>query len=213
MWQHLQRDWFLRVNTFAQHTPALHEPFRLYAQYGVLLFACALLVGWWTARADPNPRAMAAALWAPVGALLALGLNQPLGRLVHEARPYTVLPHVLVLVARSTDFSFPSDHAVMAGAVAAGALLTHRQLGLVTVAAAVVLAFARVYVGAHFPFDVIVGLLLGATVAVSTYLAARPLLVGIVRALTRTPLRPLVQSRRPAEQSDHGTTTASEGVR
>jgi hypothetical protein len=126
MWQHLQRNWFLHVNELAQHTPGLHEPFRLYAQYGVLLFAGALLAGWWMARANPSPRAMAAALWAPVGALLALGLNQPLGRFVHEARPYAVFPHALVLVARTHDFSFPSDHAVMAGAVTAGLLLTHR---------------------------------------------------------------------------------------
>lgn len=197
MWQHLQRDWFLHVNELARRTPGLHEPFRLYAQYGVLLFAGALVVGWWTARANPSARAMAAALFAPVGALLALALNQPLGRVVHEARPYTVFPHALVLVARSHDFSFPSDHAVMAGAVAAGLLLTHRRLGGVTLAAAIVLAFARVYVGAHFPLDVVAGLLLGAVVTVVAYLAVRPVLVRGVEVLGRTPLRPLVTDGPP----------------
>jgi undecaprenyl-diphosphatase len=176
---------------------------RLYAEYGVLLFAAALLAGWWTARANPNPRAMAAALWAPVGALLALGLNQPLGRLVHEARPYAVLPHALVLVAHSHDFSFPSDHAVMAGAVTAGVLLTHRRLGLVTLAAAVVLAFARVYVGAHFPLDVIAGLLLGAVVTIGTFLDGRPVVVRIVWGLGHTPLRPLVTNQH-ADHRGHG---------
>lgn len=202
MWQHLQRDWFLQLNELARHTPGLHAPLRLYAQYGVLLFAGALLAGWWTARANPNHRMMAAALWAPAGALLALGLNQPLGRIVHEARPYAVLPHVLVLVARSHDFSFPSDHAVMAGAVAAGVLLTHRRFGLITLAAAVVLAFARVYVGAHFPLDVIAGLLVGAVVTVGTYLVVRPVLVRIVQALAHTPPRPLVMDK-PAHGRDH----------
>lgn len=209
MWQHLQRDWFLHVNEFARHSPGLHEPLRLYAQYGVLLFAAVLALGWWTARTNPNPRAMAAALWAPVAALVALGLNQPLGRLVHEARPYTAFPHALVLVAHSPDFSFPSDHAVMAGAVAAGVLLTHRRLGLITLAAAVVLAFARVYVGAHFPLDVIAGLLLGAAVTVATFLAARPVLVRIVEALAHTRLRPLVTNR-PA---DHDAPPEHEVVR
>ncbi|QNN55143.1 phosphatase PAP2 family protein [Nocardioides mesophilus] len=211
MWQHLQRDWFLPVNELARHTPGLHEPFRLYAQYGVLLFAAILALGWWTARANPNPRAMAAASWAPVGALVALGLNQPLGRLVHEARPYAVFPHALVLVARSHDFSFPSDHAVMAGAVAAGVLLTHRRLGLITLAAAVLLAFTRVYVGAHFPLDVIAGLLFGAAVTVATYLAVRPVLVRIVEALARTPLRPLVTNE-DADHREPGTTPGHEAV-
>src|SRR4051812_37943928 len=209
MW-HLQRDWFLHLNELAQHTPGLHAPLRFYARYGVLLFAGALLTGWWTARANPNPRTMAAALWAPVGALLALGLNQPLGRLVHEARPYAVFPHALVLVARSHDFSFPSDHAVMAGAVAAGVLLTHRWSGLVTLAAAVALAFARVYVGAHFPLDVIAGLLLGAVVTVGTYLAVRPVLVRILHALARTPLRPLVTNQ-PTNRHDHADRGAPPG--
>ena len=137
MWQHLQRDSFLQVNELARDTPMLHEPLTLFAQYGVLLFAGIVVLAWWQARHDPRPAMMAAALWTPLAALLALGLNQPLGRLVHEARPFTVLPHALVLVEHSHDFSFPSDHAVMAGAVTAGVLLGHRRRGWFTAAAAV----------------------------------------------------------------------------
>jgi len=192
MWHSTQEDWFLAINQFAQSTPALHAPMRLYAEYGVALFAAVLLLAWWWARRDQNPRTMAAALWAPVGALLAIGLNQPLVNLAHEPRPHTVFPHALVLVAHSQDYSFPSDHAVMAGAVAAGVLLTHRRLGTATVLAAVVMAFARVYVGAHFPLDVIVGLLLGAAVTFFGYLAVRRLLILAMTGLTRTPLRPLL---------------------
>lgn len=192
MWHTTQEGWFLAVNDFAQSTPVLHAPMRLYAEYGVTLFAALLLVAWWWARRDPNPRIMAAALWAPAGALLALGLNQPLVNLAHEPRPYTVFPHAVVLVAHSQDYSFPSDHAVMAGAVAAGVLLTHRRLGAATTVAAVVMAFARVYVGAHFPLDVIVGLLLGAAVTCSGYLAVRTPLQWAVTGLTRTPLQPLL---------------------
>lgn len=192
IWPGLQGEWFKQVNRFAASTPALHPAIRLYAQYGVVVFAGILLLGWWWARRDANPRTMAAALWAPVGMLIAVGLNQPLVNHVREARPYTVYPHALVLVTRSQDYSFPSDHAVMAGAVAAGVLLVNRQLGAVAVVAALLMACARVYVGAHFPLDVAVGLLLGAIVTIAGYLAVRPLLVPIVTGLTRTPLRPLL---------------------
>lgn len=199
MWQHLQRDSFLQVNELARDTPVLHEPLTLFAQYGVLLFAGIVVLAWWQARHDPRPATMAAALWTPPAALLALGLNQPLGRLVHEARPFTVLPHALVLVDHSHDFSFPSDHAVMAGAVTAGVLLGHRRLGWFTAAAAVLMAFTRVYVGAHFPLDVVAGLLFGAAVTVIGYEAVRPLLVRTVVMLSRTPLRPLVAHGRSRE--------------
>ena len=192
IWSSAQGRWFEQVNRFARATPVLHAPARAYAEFGVVLFAVILLLSWWLARREPNPEAMAAALWTPAGMLLAVGLNQPLVRHFHEPRPYTVFPHALVLVTRSQDYSFPSDHAVMAGAVAAGVLLAHRRLGVVAAVAALLMACARVYVGAHFPLDVVVGLAFGAAVCVVGYVALRPVLVPVVARLTRTPLRPLV---------------------
>src|SRR4051794_33835802 len=110
MWRHPQWGWFLAVNHFAEATPGLHAHMRMYAEYGVALFAAILLLAWWWARRDRDPAVVAAALWGPAGALLALGLNQPLVNGFHEARPYTVYPHTLVLVSHSSDYSFPSDH-------------------------------------------------------------------------------------------------------
>ena len=191
------RSWFLHVNSFARSTPWLHGPARAYAAYGVVLFAALLLVTWWTARAHRDVRAVAAALWAPVGALLALGLNQPVGRVVAEPRPYAVLPHVLVLVSRTSDFSFPSDHAVMSGAVAAGILVASRRWGLVALVAAVLMCLTRVYVGAHFPGDVLAGLLFGAAVSLAGYLVLRRLLERAVRMVAATALRPLVLAGPP----------------
>lgn len=192
LWAQAQDSWFNTVNHLSRVTPWLHEPARLYAEYGVVVFAGLLLVSWWLARGTGDLRRTTAALWAPVGALVALGVNQVLASAVAEPRPYLALPHPLVLVSRSTDYSFPSDHAVMAGAVAAGVWLANRRLGIVTAALAVLMAFTRVYVGAHFPLDVTVGLLVGAGVALASYLLVRPLVVRLVEQLARTPLRPLL---------------------
>ena len=83
-----------------------------------------------------------------------------------------IIRAVLVLATRSADFSFPSDHAVMAGAVAVGLVFVSRRLAALAAVAALVMAFARVYIAAHYPADVAVGLVLGAVVAVAVYLAA-----------------------------------------
>lgn len=192
VWGHVQEDWFSTVNDVARHTPWLHAPARLFAEYGVVVFAGLLLVSWLLARRDGDLGRVAAALWAPVGVLVAVGVNQFLVSAVAEERPYTALPGSLVLVSRSSDYSFPSDHAVMAGAVAVGVLLVNRRLGLLTVVLALLMAATRVYVGAHFPLDVAVGLAVGALVALVAYLAVRPVAARLVVLLAKTPVRPLL---------------------
>jgi membrane-associated phospholipid phosphatase len=194
---------FGAVNDFARSTGWLHAPLLAYASYGVVLFAALLLVGWWLARSR-GPRAMAAALWAAGGMLLAVAVNQPVVGSVHEARPYTVHPGILVLAHRSTDFSFPSDHAVMAGAVTAGLWLVSRRLGVVAAVAALVMGFARVYIAAHYPHDVFAGLALGAAVVLVGWLLVSRPLTRLVEWLAGTPVRPLLVDdwrRRPGATS------------
>jgi undecaprenyl-diphosphatase len=201
VWQHTQDRWFDAVNHLARQTPWLHGPARVYAGYGVVVFAALLLWSWWLARRDGDPARVAASVSAPVGALIALGVNQLLVRSIAEPRPYTALPRSLVLVSRSTDPSFPSDHAVMAGAVAVGVLLANRRLGVATCALAVLMAATRVYVGAHFPLDVVAGLVVGALIAVASWLVVRPLVVRLVDELSRGRFHVLVTTGLPAQRT------------
>jgi undecaprenyl-diphosphatase len=183
---------FLEVNRYSAASGWLHTPAADFATYGLVLFAALLLIGYLVARRG-RPRALAASVWAGVGTLLAVGANQPLGRAVHEARPYSAHPDALVLVARTADFSFPSDHAVMAGGVAAGLLLVTRGLGALAGLAAAVMAADRVYVGAHYPWDVVAGLAFGAAVVLLGWLLVRSPLTLLVRhAREHRPLRLLL---------------------
>jgi len=171
--------WYLRLNRITAHSTWLHGPMRLVAADGVVVFVALLGVAFVLARRR-NDRTMAAALWAPIGVLLAEALNQPLGRAINEPRPYALHPNAVVLLARGHDFSFPSDHGVMAGAVTAGVFLVSWRLGCVAAAAAAVLAFSRVYVGAHYPGDVVAGLAFGAVVMLLGWLIVRRGLTGLV---------------------------------
>ena len=185
---------FKAINSFARDTGWLHAPMLTYASYGMVLFAGLLLVGWWVARSTGDVTKVAASIWAPLGTLAAVAINQPIVNGVREARPYNVLPGILLLAHRSSDYSFPSDHAVMAGAVTGGLFLVNRRLGLATFVAALLMAFARVYIGAHWPGDVAVGLVLGATVTVVGFKLLQRPLVALVTYLETTPLRPLLTS-------------------
>jgi undecaprenyl-diphosphatase len=183
------------VNRLAARTGWAQPLFIAYAKYGVVLFAALLLAGWWLARRSADIAAAAAVVWAGAAAVLALGIGQLIGHAVDRARPYAVMPTAHLLIARTSDFSFPSDHATAVGAVAAGLWLAQRRLGLLAAGLAVVMAFARVYVGAHYPGDVAAGLLLGAGIVVALHLIAAKILRPILARLAQSPLRLLVTPR------------------
>lgn len=187
---------FNDVNNLARRTGWLNGPMLAYASFGLAVFAVLLVLGWGFARSRGD-RAVAAAIWAGAATLLGVALNQPLVNFFRESRPYTDLPRAFVLAQRSSDFSFPSDHAVMAGAAATGLWLVSRKLGALATTAALLLAFARVYIGAHYPHDVVAGLGFGAAVALlGWYLLRRPL-TALVAYLASTRVGPVVRARPP----------------
>lgn len=122
-----------------------------------------------------------------------------LSGLIARARPCTEMPGVQVLLTCSADFSMPSDHAVIGGAIAGGLWLVHRRWAVVATVLALLLAAARVYVGVHFPSDVAVGLLFGAVVCVAVVRLGRRPAQRLVDAVGRGPASWLVYAdgRRP----------------
>lgn len=164
---------------------------KLYAGYGVVLFGVLLIAGFLIARAERSPMVVARSLLAGAGPLVAVVVNQPIVHAVNEQRPFVQLPHVLLLVKHAADGSFPSDHATFAGAVAVGLLFVHRKVGIVAVAAAVLMAFARVYIGVHFPIDVLAGLAVGGIVAAAMQMLSGPLSRGIAH-LGETRIAPVL---------------------
>lgn len=115
----------------------------------------------WRARHDER---RAGAVLGTAAAGLALLAAQPIAHAVERLRPYAAHPkHAHLLIARSHDPSFPSDHATGAMALAIGVWLYDRTIGTVLLVLAGILCFARVYVGTHYPGDVAAGALLAAT--------------------------------------------------
>jgi undecaprenyl-diphosphatase len=137
------------------------------AQVLMGIVALLFLVPWTRLRGERRN----AAVLATAAAGVALAINQPLGHLIDRARPYVTHPaQTHLLIARSHDPSFPSDHATGAFALAFGIWLYDRTAGTVLLILAATLAFARVYVGTHYPGDVVAGAFMGMGVATALHL-------------------------------------------
>ena len=146
---------------------------------GVLigLVALTFLIPWRSQRTERRRGAVLATASAALGLLI----NQPIAHLVERTRPYIAHPsHAHLLISRSHDPSFPSDHATGAFALAFGIWLYDRTIGSMLFILAGVLGFARIYVGTHYPGDVIGGALIGIGVASLLYF------IGPLRRLVET---------------------------
>lgn len=89
---------------------------------------------------------------------------------VARVRPYEVIQGLVCLIGRQKDFSFPSGHSASSFACA-GILyrMTPKKYGITALAIASLMAFSRLYVGVHYPTDVICGILLGLLVSTAVY--------------------------------------------
>ncbi|GAA2967920.1 MULTISPECIES: phosphatase PAP2 family protein [Streptomyces] len=189
--------WFDRVMEFV-------------GEYGIMFGMVAVgLWCWWSVRrrgtTEDSVTSVAGLVWAPLAAGIALIINIPIRGFVERPRPFKDHQGLDVLVEGKEDFSFVSDHATMAMAIAVGLFVANRKFGLIALVLAVLEGFCRVYMGVHYPTDVIGGFALGTAVALLLAPLAMMLLTPLVGAVARSgSAGRLVRSRRPVVAAADG---------
>jgi len=181
------------VNQFAHRSPAFDVFVRELAGNEILKTGLIMTVLYWVwFREDGNREARRelllfgiAASCAAVLAARVLALALPFReRPLRNPELHFVLPHAMSSSAVFGWSSFPSDNASLFFGVAFGIFLVSRRAGILALChTTLVVAFARVYLGYHYPTDILAGAALGiGAVALGRVPAVR-------NAVTRVPMR------------------------
>ena len=88
--------------------------------------------------------------------------NNLIKNLVQRPRPFRTFPELQIIIPTPSEFSFPSGHTSSSFAAAA-VFYRHlpKKLGVSSVVLAGLIGFSRLYVGVHYPTDVLAGVIMG----------------------------------------------------
>lgn len=155
--EELNRSLFLLINASAEASLPVRELAVFLAQWLVLSVPLLLLVFW--VFGDRRQRMIV--LLATLSIVFALACNLLIRELWFHPRPF-MLGLGQNFLAHAPGASFPSDHASGMFAMAFALILASlRKTGGVMLALALLVSWARVYLGVHFPFDILGGCLVG----------------------------------------------------
>lgn len=141
------------------------------ADYMQYVLAAILLFYFFSKKHKKQHRTMVAV--STMSAVAALYIVKPLIVLFYAApRPFVALTEIkpLIKVMTIENYqSFPSGHTLFFFALATTIFLFNKKLGVWFLIAATLIAVARVYVGVHWPVDILAGVILGVLTGIFTH--------------------------------------------
>jgi undecaprenyl-diphosphatase len=159
------------INSFAGGNVLLDAVMIAATEVGVPLLVALVVAQWWS-KID-RTRVRHTCIAAGLSFLIGLGLNQIILLFVHRVRPYDAgVTHLII--SKSLDWSFPSDHATAAIAIVVtfglhGLLRRTLLFGLL----ALLICVSRIFVGTHYLSDVLGSSLTGIGAAVLVWIFYR----------------------------------------
>jgi undecaprenyl-diphosphatase len=180
---------FQAINQNAGHHPFLDGLMIFVTHYALVIYAVVLLLIWFVGK----EKSKYTVVYATITGILGLLINFVLGHIFYEPRPFVAHSNVHLLIQHSKDSSFPSDHATGSFSLALAVLYRHRKIGIGMLLFAVLTGFSRIYVGHHYPFDVLASIIIALLTSALVYKFSSVLApIGrvIINIYNRIPLVP-----------------------
>jgi undecaprenyl-diphosphatase len=152
---------FKLINSFAGKWPAL-DNVMIFLSKSAILIVIGLLCYLWIQKGSERKHT---AFYIVLTLILALGGNFIIHQFYYHARPF-VNHHVTKLISHSSDSSFVSDHGTLVFSTALILLLRKDSLGMFSLVWAILVGISRIFVGVHYPFDIIGAFILAGIVAI-----------------------------------------------
>lgn len=141
---------FKSIHNLSGHSHALDNFMVFITDKAIYIFALALLL-LWIVGGKSMKRAV---LYAGGTGVIALVVNLLIAQIYYEPRPF-VTHHIQTLIPHAADSSFPSDHSTGAFAIAIAMWFRSKKIGIPMFILALLTGFSRIWVGHHYPFDVL----------------------------------------------------------
>ena len=147
---------FRIINDLGKEYKAINPAAIFIAEYMVIILATAVLIFWFT-RVNQN-RIMV--ICGSITFVMAEIIGKIAGKVHSNHQPFAELSNVNQLVEKAVDNSFPSDHTILFFSFCVTFWVFRGPRGFIWILLALLVGISRIWVGVHYPADIMVGIII-----------------------------------------------------